>query len=313
MQEFFEDGPKRDRRLWIGDLRLQAQANYLTFKNYDLVKRCLYLFAGARHEDGTVAGCLYTKPQIIVSEISLFDYSLFFISCLYDYFIETNDYDVLKELYPVAKTQIERLSSRLTEENIIIDTDDWWCFLDWNDSLNKEAGANAIFIYALKQLLEIEKYLNIDTSNTKVLIERVTNGVIKKLWNGTFFVSGKEKQISYASQVWFVLAKVFDDNINKQILIDLINQNPNIKMVTPYMYHHFVEALIQCGMYDEAMKEIKNYWGEMVKDGAECFYEVYDPQNKDFSPYKSRVINSYCHAWSCTPTYFLRKYKDKLI
>ena len=31
MQTVFEDGPKRDRRLWIGDLRLQALANYATF------------------------------------------------------------------------------------------------------------------------------------------------------------------------------------------------------------------------------------------------------------------------------------------
>ena len=28
MQTVFEDGPKRDRRLWLGDLRLQALANY---------------------------------------------------------------------------------------------------------------------------------------------------------------------------------------------------------------------------------------------------------------------------------------------
>ncbi|MGR8802286.1 sugar hydrolase, partial [Klebsiella variicola subsp. variicola] len=27
MQEVFEDGPKRDRRLWLGDLRLQALVN----------------------------------------------------------------------------------------------------------------------------------------------------------------------------------------------------------------------------------------------------------------------------------------------
>ena len=30
MQTVFEDGPKRDRRLWLGDLRLQALANYAT-------------------------------------------------------------------------------------------------------------------------------------------------------------------------------------------------------------------------------------------------------------------------------------------
>lgn len=33
MQDVFEDGPKRDRRLWLGDLRLQALANYATFDN----------------------------------------------------------------------------------------------------------------------------------------------------------------------------------------------------------------------------------------------------------------------------------------
>ena len=27
MQDVFEDGPKRDRRLWLGDLRLEALAN----------------------------------------------------------------------------------------------------------------------------------------------------------------------------------------------------------------------------------------------------------------------------------------------
>jgi hypothetical protein len=31
MQEVFEDGPKRDRRLWLGDLRLQALVNDVTF------------------------------------------------------------------------------------------------------------------------------------------------------------------------------------------------------------------------------------------------------------------------------------------
>ena len=32
MQTVFEDGPKRDRRLWMGDLRMQALANYETYQ-----------------------------------------------------------------------------------------------------------------------------------------------------------------------------------------------------------------------------------------------------------------------------------------
>ena len=57
MQTVFEDGPKRDRRLWLGDLRLQALANYATYRNYDLVKRSLYILAGTATDKGLVGTC----------------------------------------------------------------------------------------------------------------------------------------------------------------------------------------------------------------------------------------------------------------
>ena len=31
-------------------------------------------------------------------------------------------------------------------------------------------------------------------------------------------------------------------------------------------------------------------------------------KNPEFSPYRDRMVNSMCHAWSCTPSYFIRKY-----
>jgi arylsulfatase A-like enzyme len=41
--------------------------------------------------------------------------------------------------------------------------------------------------------------------------------------------------------------------------------------------------------------------------GADTFWEVYVPGDDFLSPYNSHLMNSYCHAWSCTPTYFLRR------
>ena len=73
MQDVFEDGPKRDRRLWVGDLRLEALASYATFRNYDLVKRCLYLFGGSRFPDGRVSACLFTKPEVWADDTYMFD------------------------------------------------------------------------------------------------------------------------------------------------------------------------------------------------------------------------------------------------
>ena len=50
--------------------------------------------------------------------------------------------------------------------------------------------------------------------------------------------------------------------------------------------------------------------GAMLKAGADCFWELYDPTDPDRSPYGSPVINSCCHAWSCTPAYFFRRYPE---
>ena len=78
--------------------------------------------------------------------------------------------------------------------------------------------------------------------------------------------------------------------------------------LAPYMYHHYIDALIRCDEKDLALEEMKRYWGEMIHDGADTFWELYNPYNREESPYGSSMVNSYCHAWSCTPTYFLRKF-----
>ena len=79
-------------------------------------------------------------------------------------------------------------------------------------------------------------------------------------------------------------------------------------MVTPYMMHHFIEALTNLGEKAEAMSELRRYWGGMILEDADTFWEVYHPGHPNESPYGSMSLNSYCHAWSCTPAYFLRKF-----
>lgn len=155
MQDVFEDGPKRDRRLWLGDLRMQALVNYETFKNYDLVKRCLYLFAGTTQERGRVGACLFLEPEVEVDNTTMFDYSLFFLPTLLDYYKATGDMETLK---------------------------------------------------------------------------------------------------------------------------------------------------------DKALQVLCTYWGGMLEEGADTFWELYNPQNPNESPYGGTIVNSYCHAWSCAPAYFLRKF-----
>jgi len=309
MQTEFEDGPKRDRRLWLGDLRLQALTNYYTYKSNDLVKRCLYLFAGTAQNDGTLSACVFTKPKVVADDTVMFDYSLFFISVLHDYYFHTKDLATLKDLLPLAAKQIELASIRF-HDDVIEDSDVLgWCFLDWNLALNKQCGAQAIYIYALRQLIALKRELGLDTVALERDLKAKIGAGIRAFYDKDLgvFVSGKDRQISFASNVWMVLAEVFDKKQNCEILSRLPVLNA-LAMVTPYMYHHYVLALIESGLGEEARLSMDAYWGAMVDDGADTFYELFNPLSPDESPYGGKAVLSYCHAWSCTPSYLLRKF-----
>ncbi|MGM0900648.1 MAG: sugar hydrolase [Bacillota bacterium] len=312
MQDVFEDGPKRDRRLWLGDLRLQALANYETFKTNDLVKRCLYLFAGVPDDKGKVPANVFIAPKLIADDTYLFDYSLFFAGTLHDYYFATKDQETLKELWPTAYRQVELALERLDENHIVRDSSDWWSFIDWQEGLNKQAASQAVLIYTMKQAVTLSGELGLSEIKESLSsrLETVEAATKVHLWDASrnFFISGADQQVSWASQIWMVLAGVLDPEENRQLMNRLIKERPAVGIATPYMYHHLVEALLISGETEQAIAEMKNYWGGMVRDGADTFWELYDPSNKDFSPYGSHLINSYCHAWSCTPTYLIRKY-----
>lgn len=310
MQLVFEDGPKRDRRLWLGDLRLQALANYKTFRKNDLVKRCLYLFAAQTREDGKISACLFLEPEYIVDDTFFFDYSLFFIPILYDYYEETKDRKALEELWDSAYRQIEIAKEEFNNNHLLKYDDKFKCFIDWKEGLDKQASAQAIYIYCLRRAIKLAKILGMNEieNELKMEVENKAAAAMKYFWdeNKGLFISGKAGQVSYASQVWMILAEVVSEEQARELINNLIKVMPDIDMVTPYMNHHFVEALKIAGENEKAVDYIKYYWGGMVKEGADTFWELYNPINPTESPYGSSMVNSYCHAWSCTPAYLLR-------
>lgn len=57
---------------------------------------------------------------------------------------------------------------------------------------------------------------------------------------------------------------------------------------------------------------LRSYWGGMIARGADTYDEVFDPDEPDLAPYGHASLNSRCHAWSCTPVYFVRRYGRRL-
>ena len=112
--------------------------------------------------------------------------------------------------------------------------------------------------------------------------------------------------MSSTSQVWAVLSGAFDEVECREILLKMDSFEFEYTMHSPYMYHYYVEALYKAGLNDKAEEVIRNYWGKMVDLGADCFFEVFNPENEREAPYGDFVTNSACHAWSCTASYWIR-------
>ena len=309
MQGVFEDGPKRDRRLWVGDFRLQALTNYASFRNYDLVKRCLYLFAGSRFPDGRVSACIFTEPTAEADDTYYFDYSLLYVAALEEYLQEVNDRETLADLYDVALQQIELALRQCNSDHIVSDLAVNATFIDWNESLDKTASSQAVLIYTLQYAQRLARRMN-DAAKEKWLMERqeeLKKAALDRFWDkdAQCFLSGGQQ--SLASQIWMVLADVPDSDTARKLMARAAEFGEST-MVTPYMHHYYLMALLSVGMEDVALAHIKDYWGGMISAGADTFWELWDPQHPEASPYGGSIVNSYCHAWSCTPAYILKKW-----
>lgn len=318
MQTVYEDGPKRDQRLWIGDLYLESIANNYSFKQHDLTKRCLYLLAGLSDENGFLNATVFERPNPHPqAKQFLLEYALLFNVTLKEYLIATNDKETALDLWPVAKKQIEIIDKYLQPDGLMNydrAKSEWWIFFDWKDGLHKEVALQGVSVFALKQTYELAKMLGkvAEVSAYPAMISKMSKAAYAHLYDKKtgLFVGTKDKQVSYASQIWMILSGISTKK-DAQKALKVLPLTSNVYFPgTPYLYHYYIQALIDAGMNETAKQSLIEYWGGMIKKGADTFWEAYDPKNDFISPYNFFPMNSYCHAWSCTPVYFIRKYPD---
>jgi len=318
MQTVYEDGPKRDQRLWIGDLYLESIANMYSFKQFDLTKHCLYLLAGLSAEDGRLHANVFERPEPHPQVGSFcLTYSLLYNVTLLEYLKATNDEETAQDLWPVVKNQIVDALGYLTSDYIFDKKKKGefvWLFFDWRNGLDDTTSIQGLLPFALEQSYELAARLGRDKEVKEWLsiarkMKMAARNQFYKAKEG-YFISGGDKQISIMSQIWMILSGTLDEKEGRRALEVVLSMDNAVRLGAPYAYHFLVEAMIKCKMNKEAKALLIDYWGGMVEKGSDTFWEVYDPEDDYLSPYNFFPMNSYCHAWSCTPVYFIHKYPE---
>lgn len=300
MQDVFEDGPKRDRRLWLGDLRIQALANYNSFRNFNLVKRCLYLFAAAADpQTGQIPGCIYRDHPHLQGGCFIDDFAVLFGDILLDYIIQSNDVETGHDLFEISLHQC-RLALENFESGCFKDTKKHWLFVDWRDGLQKECAEHCTVIYGMKRVYQLAEYLGCEDRLTEYpnLIRILQKNGFEKWYDakqGCFVANG---QSSYASQIWAAYAGLLPEKETVELLIRMLNSKRFLAPGGPFLYNQLILVLTRYGLQQKARDVVRNYWGKMIESGADTFWEFFIPENPMYSAYGNAAINSHCHAWS---------------
>lgn len=260
---------------------------------------------------------IFERPKPHPQNNRLLDYALIFNVAIKDYFDATKDQQTAIDLWPVALDQLQ-IPLKYLDNNGLIDFEkadqDWWIFFDWKDALDRHASLQACIIWAYKNTYGLAQQLGKEDEVDWLpdMIKKMTRAARQSFYNKDqgVYTSGPDHQVSYASQAWMVLSGVATRKEGARAFRNLAQRKKVVLPGTPYLNHYVVEAMIQSGLEQEARDLVISYWGRMIEKGADTFWEVYVPDNDFASPYHSHLVNSYCHAWSCTPTYFIRKYPE---
>ena len=318
MQTVYEDGPKRDQRLWIGDLYLEALANAYSYRNHTLTKRCLYLLAALADEDGYLHATVYEYPTPMPQiNQHVHDYSLLYGVALLEYLKETGDRQTAEDLWSVVEYQVEFARTYLKDGIYDVNKQPaWWLVFDWKDDLNRATPMQGLMTFCIAKSLELAEMLGYEdraaVKEWSKVLDQMRRASKSKLYDKQrgVMLSGDQGQVSYLSQAWMTLSDTFSRKEAQRAMRYVLENENTCYPGSPYAYHYIIEALLHCGMETEARELMVKYWGGMIQKGADTFWEVYDPKDDKRSPYGAHVVNSACHAWSCTPVYFINKYKD---
>lgn len=316
MQTVYEDGPKRDHRLWLGDLYLESLANRHSFRNFGLTKRCLYLFASLANEDGSLISNVFEYPEPHPQYGSYcLTYSLLFNSTLLEYLLDTGDKETASDLWPVALRQIEDALSYLDDDWIFDSTrKPVWLFFDWRQGLDTDALIQGAVIFAIDQTCRLAELLGLQdqVKDWPSIASKMKKAAKKRYYDpkAGVIVSGPDRQVSILGQTWMIKSGVLSAKEGARAIETALADDAAVMPGTPYGTHYLIDAMLICGMYDQAREYVLDYWGGMAEKGADTFWEAYDPENDFISPYNFYPLNSYCHAWSCTPVYFIHTWPE---
>jgi alpha-L-rhamnosidase len=308
-REFFIDGIKRDRWIWSGDAYQSYLMNYYLYFDNDTVKRTTYALRG--------------KDPVTGHINTIMDYTFFWFLGIYDYYLYTGDRIFIAQNYDRMKKLMDYVLARRNKDGLMEWMSGDWIFIDWAEGLSKKGEVSFEQLLLARSLETIALCANIANDNdAESQYNALAVDLRKKLfdiyWNDTkqalvhSRIDGKQTEnVTRYANMFSIFFDYFNQQQKQSVKTSVLLNNNIQKITTPYMRFYELEALCAMGEQPYVLKEMKDYWGGMLKLGATSFWEEYNPAKsgtEHYAMYGREFGKSLCHAWGASPLYLLGKY-----
>ena len=307
-REFFMDGIKRDRWTWSGDAIQSYLMNYYLRFDSECVKRTIRQLRG--------------KDPVTAHINTIMDYTFYWFKSILDYYQYTGDVAFVREMWPRMVTLMDYVLSRTNADGMAEGQPDDWIFVDWVDFPMHKRGTlcfeQILLMKAMETMATCAKLLDINKSDYRVKSEMLRNKIKQTFWSyeqKAYYHAIEEgtmnRQITKFPNMFAILYGLAYEEERNEIMRSVM-LNPDIDPITtPYMRFYELETLCMAGLQERVLKEMKAYWGGMLREGATSFWEKYVPSEhgtQHLAMYGRPYGKSLCHAWGASPVYLVGKY-----
>lgn len=308
-REFFIDGIKRDRWIWSGDAYQSFLMNYYLYFDSPTVTRTLLALRG--------------KDPVSSHLNTIMDYTFYWFMGIHDYYLFTGDKKFIEQFYPQMKSLMDYCLNRRDKNGLMEGMAGDWVFVDWADGLSKQGALSFEQLLLARSLETMAICADIAKDKDAAAQYQAMAGELKDkifslYWNQDkqalvhSLIDGKQSDnVTRYSNMFGIFFNYFNAGQKAAVKKSVLMNDKIQQIKTPYMRFYELEALCAMGEQAYVTREMKNYWGGMLKEGATSFWEEYDPEKKGsehLAMYGRPFGKSLCHAWGASPLYLLGKY-----
>ncbi|MBC7947401.1 MAG: alpha-rhamnosidase [Chitinophagaceae bacterium] len=308
-REFFIDGIKRDRWVWSGDAYQSYLMNYYLYFDKETVTRTMYALRG--------------KDPVTGHINTIMDYTFYWFLGIYDYYLYTGDKNYILQNYDRMKTLMDYVVARRNKDGFMEWMPGDWIFIDWAAGLSKKGEVSFEQLLLARSLETMALCANMvndkeGLSTYSALSEDLRRKIFQVYWSDQkkalvhSRVDGRQTEnVTRYANMFAIFFDYFDQQQKQTVKTSVLLNDSIQKITTPYMRFYELEALCAMGEQSYVLKEMKDYWGGMLKLGATSFWEEYNPAKKGtehYAMYGRKFGKSLCHAWGASPLYLLGKH-----